>query len=994
MALVGDVVLCLQLVQNIYDGSKMLHETWANCHRLGERTLIFTEILEKYKNNPHLLTPLIQSHIAGFKQTLVDIEEFIRKYRKQTVTKAVTKVLFRNTLAREVELLNSRLNDYAISLGVIQSIDYESKRAEDVEDTRRTFERSVSQVIDQISNHGGDTLSALEELEHDIARNTETMQEILGILSHLPVSQDDLLVIERDTKCLRELAYHRHEELVATLLSVESKVDDVRRLLHDHDQRDVALQQTKAYVDHVRALLISATDLHVALSSTASGEQTAGGFVVHEGRMGSSTAVTLKTLPPPSPSSPAAAAVARQAAGAPSLLEQCQRLEYEALVLRSFAQSPQIVRVFGVVYGHSSVTRSLPRELLCEYPTACQLSVSTSPALVVERAPLGSLADRVLPRVPRVSSASSASSSSSSAACVVTTHDAVSWLLHLAEALAFLAQRQCLHTAVEPGHVLLYPQGVAKLTGFGRSLRLDTATQTLHPLVPLWADAVPPPAASPSPLSASLSVPSFLRPCDPSVAASAAVPDLYQLYYRAPEWTAYLDAALSSASSASSPVSVPPLSHTVDVYSLGRIGLQLLRLPLTAQDAASSGQSAVLVAVRAEVTALCDEACHEESHRRPSPSEVHRRLRSLWERLPPPQPLPSLSLPQALPVVPPAAAATVPPPAAAATTDAASTVSSLTSASASSVGSTFTAATAATTGGGSSGGGSLRSLRGAMAMGRPQLRYLNAQGEREYLVSASEDKTLRLWRVRWPSRHHPHHHRWTPPAVGSVRSFVGHSHGVFSVAGLPEAMLASGSWDRSVRLWDALTGDCLRVLHGHDKTALCLAWSASVSRLVSGGADKTLRVWDLAADDAGPVATLTGHSDAVTAVRFLVDDATATATEPQRQRLGHVVSSSLDKTLRLWDVAAGTCLRELRGHRQVVLCVAPLRQGAYVVSGDLRGDYCVWNTTTGAQETQLSPPSESPSSSYADAVVCVDDGGGHLVTSGDDHRLRLWLPVA
>jgi WD40 repeat protein len=275
---------------------------------------------------------------------------------------------------------------------------------------------------------------------------------------------------------------------------------------------------------------------------------------------------------------------------------------------------------------------------------------------------------------------------------------------------------------------------------------------------------------------------------------------------------------------------------------------------------------------------------------------------------------------------------------------------------------------------------------------------VNAQGEREYLVSASEDKTLRLWRVRWPSRHHHHHqqHRWTAPTVGSVRSFVGHSHGVFSVAGLPEAMLASGSWDRSVRLWDALTGDCLRVLHGHDKTALCLAWSASVSRLVSGGADKTLRVWDLAADDAGPVATLTGHSDAVTAVRFLVDDATATATEPQlqRQRQGHVVSSSLDKTLRLWDVAAGTCLRELRGHRQVVLCVAPLRQGAYVVSGDLRGDYCVWNTATGAQETQLSPPSESPSSSYADAVVCVDDGGGHLVTSGDDHRLRLWLPVA
>lgn len=136
MAVVGDIYTMIQIIQQLYDGAALLFENWHNCKRLADRTQIFLEVLEKYKNNPSLITPMVEVQILGFKQVVVDIETFIRKYRKQTVSKAMTKVLFRNTLAREISNLNNRLNDYALNLGVIQNLDYEQRRVEDVEVSR------------------------------------------------------------------------------------------------------------------------------------------------------------------------------------------------------------------------------------------------------------------------------------------------------------------------------------------------------------------------------------------------------------------------------------------------------------------------------------------------------------------------------------------------------------------------------------------------------------------------------------------------------------------------------------------------------------------------------------------------------------------------------------------------------------------------------------------------------------------------------------------
>jgi WD40 repeat protein len=57
--------------------------------------------------------------------------------------------------------------------------------------------------------------------------------------------------------------------------------------------------------------------------------------------------------------------------------------------------------------------------------------------------------------------------------------------------------------------------------------------------------------------------------------------------------------------------------------------------------------------------------------------------------------------------------------------------------------------------------------------------------------------------------------------------------------------LISGSWkdDKTIRIWNARTGDCTHIMKEHDQAVSCLAvWN---NRLYSGSWDKTIRVWNL-----------------------------------------------------------------------------------------------------------------------------------------------------
>ncbi len=119
-----------------------------------------------------------------------------------------------------------------------------------------------------------------------------------------------------------------------------------------------------------------------------------------------------------------------------------------------------------------------------------------------------------------------------------------------------------------------------------------------------------------------------------------------------------------------------------------------------------------------------------------------------------------------------------------------------------------------------------------------------------------------------------------------LHALTEHSGKVYSVAISPDGqVLASGSQDRTVKLWNLRTGKLLRTLTGHALTIHSVAISPDGEFLASGSADKTVRVWNLNAGE--PIQTLGEHSEKVAVVAF----------SPQG---GVLVSGSQDETIKIW----------------------------------------------------------------------------------------------
>ena len=113
--------------------------------------------------------------------------------------------------------------------------------------------------------------------------------------------------------------------------------------------------------------------------------------------------------------------------------------------------------------------------------------------------------------------------------------------------------------------------------------------------------------------------------------------------------------------------------------------------------------------------------------------------------------------------------------------------------------------------------------------------------------------------------------------------------------------LASASNDKTLKLWDAATGQELLTLKGHTGSVNGVSFSPDGKRLASASDDRTLKLWDAATGQE--LLTLKGHTGSVNGVSF----------SPDGKRLA---SASWDKTLKLWDAATGQELLTLKGHTE------------------------------------------------------------------------------
>lgn len=179
----------------------------------------------------------------------------------------------------------------------------------------------------------------------------------------------------------------------------------------------------------------------------------------------------------------------------------------------------------------------------------------------------------------------------------------------------------------------------------------------------------------------------------------------------------------------------------------------------------------------------------------------------------------------------------------------------------------------------------------------------------------------------------------------SIRILKGHSNGVMSLQ-LCDNVLATGSYDSTIKIWDLDTGTELRTLTGHTMGVRCLQFDDN--KLISGSLDKTLKVWNWRTGEC--IATYQGHSGGIVALHFdsniLVSgsvDHTARVWNFQDRSVctlrGHndwvnsvkidtasrtIFTASDDCSVKLWDLDTKKCIHTFEGHVGQVQSVLPL----------------------------------------------------------------------
>ncbi len=187
-----------------------------------------------------------------------------------------------------------------------------------------------------------------------------------------------------------------------------------------------------------------------------------------------------------------------------------------------------------------------------------------------------------------------------------------------------------------------------------------------------------------------------------------------------------------------------------------------------------------------------------------------------------------------------------------------------------------------------------------------------------YLVaSGSDDRVVRLWDVSaGDDRPDPKKLQGHTSRVGTVAFSPLHSMSLRQEEqGL---MLASGSDDQTVRIWDVETGQCLKVLRGHTNWVRSVAFSPAGDLLASSSDDHTIRLWEVATGACRKI--LKEHQEWVWTAIFSPD--------------GHLLAScGSDAMVMLWDVHSGECIDKLKGHTDWVRSIAFSSTGTLLASG-------------------------------------------------------------
>lgn len=219
-------------------------------------------------------------------------------------------------------------------------------------------------------------------------------------------------------------------------------------------------------------------------------------------------------------------------------------------------------------------------------------------------------------------------------------------------------------------------------------------------------------------------------------------------------------------------------------------------------------------------------------------------------------------------------------------------------------------------------------------------------------------------------------YQWSP----CLQTLEGHSDSITSVLFSHDSkFLASASYDRTVKIWDTSSGECLTTFEHsgpvHNmafsrNSKLLVSVSSSAYPIYSSESRSTIKLWDM--DNSHCIMTIKDDDDLLTCVavyepdyivcgsyngtiriwdiksrkspRVIEGHSSMISTITMSQNLGFLASASDDKTLKIWDIRSGKCVRTLGKFSHPIQSVAFSPDSLLLASGSASGSIELWNT--------------------------------------------------